>query len=132
MSESQESAPTSLPGKTKAKIKELYEKHEKYVAIAIFGIGFLWDSLTMTRVDNPIDNIILLFYLILIATMIVFTLRRQCGMAPPGWVPEMEPYFPMGHAVLFRRPLLELCRFLFQKRLLHADPVLLPDPGFSV
>lgn len=101
ISESEKSAPTSLRGKTKAKIAELYEKHEKYVAIAIFVIGFLWDSLTMTRVDNPIDNIILLLYLILIGTLIVFTLRRQCGIAPPVWLLKMEPYFPWAMQFCF-------------------------------
>jgi hypothetical protein len=101
ISESEKSAPTSLRGKTKAKIAELYEKHEKYVAIAIFVIGFLWDSLTMTRVDNPIDNIILLFYLILIGTLIVFTLRRQCGIAPPRWLLKIEPYFPWAMQFCF-------------------------------
>ena len=101
ISESEKSAPTSLRGKTKAKIAGLYEKHEKYVAIAIFVIGFLWDSLTMTRVDNPIDNIILLFYLILIGTLIVFTLRRQCGIAPPGRLLKMEPYFPWAMQFCF-------------------------------
>ncbi len=101
ISESQRSAPTSLLGKTKAVIEELYERHEKYAGIAIFFIGFLWDSLTMTRVDNPIDNIILLFYLILIGSMIVFTLRRQCGVAPPKWLLKMEPYFPWAMQFCF-------------------------------
>jgi hypothetical protein len=93
-SQPQEAKPTSLLGRIKARIEELHEKHEKYVAIAIFFIGFLWDSLTMTRVDNPIDNVILLFYLILIGTLIVFTLRRQCGLAPPERLLKVEPYFP--------------------------------------
>jgi len=94
VSESRESAPTSLSGKAKAKLEELYEKHEEHVAIAIFGVGFIWDSLTMTRVDNPIDNVILLFYLIIIGTMIIFTLRRQCGKVAPAWIHKLEPYFP--------------------------------------
>ena len=55
----------------------------------------------MTRVDNPIDNIILLFYLILIGTLIVFTLRRQCGIAPPGWLLKKEPYFPWAMQFCF-------------------------------
>ena len=131
ISESQKSAPTSLRGKTKAKIAELYEKHEKYAALAIFVIGFLWDSLTMTRVDNPIDNIILLFYLILIGTMIVFTLRRQCGIAPPGWLLKMEPYFPWAMQFCFGGLFSSYVDLLFQKRFLYAHPVLLPDPGSS-
>jgi hypothetical protein len=100
-SKPQEAKPASLLGRAKAGIEELYEKHEKYVAIAIFVIGFLWDSITMTRVDNPIDNVILLFYLILIGTMIVFTLRRQCGVAPPRRLLKLERYFPWAMQFCF-------------------------------
>jgi len=71
-------------------IRHLYEKHEKYAGIAIFGIGFIWDSFTMTRVDNIIDNIILLFYLAIIAAMIIVTLRRQCGKPPAAWIQKLE------------------------------------------
>lgn len=92
--ELQKSARSSLYVRTRAKLQGLYEKYEKYVAIAIFLIGFIWDSLTLTRVDNPVDNVILLFYLILIGTLIVFTLRRQSGAAPPRWLLKIEPYFP--------------------------------------
>ena len=99
--ESSESAPPSLFARAKTKAGELYEKHEKYVAVAIFVIGFLWDSLTMTRIDNLIDNAILLFYLVLIGTMIVFTLRRQCGSGPPGWLIKIEPYFPWAMQFCF-------------------------------
>jgi hypothetical protein len=70
-----------------------YRKYEKYNGLAIFGIGFIWDSLTMTRVDNVIDHVILLFYLIAIGVMIVFTLRRQCGAAPVKWLQKIEPHF---------------------------------------
>jgi hypothetical protein len=76
-----------------SKITGFYRGHEKYSGLAIFGIGFLWDSLTMTRVDNMIDNVILLFYLVLIAFMILFTLRRQCGRIAPKWIQKYEPYF---------------------------------------
>ena len=100
-SEAQEAAPISLLGRVNSKVRELHEKHEKYVAIGIFVIGFLWDSLTMTRVDNPVDNIILMFYLLLIGAMIVFTLRRQCGIAPPKWLLKMEPYFPWAMQFCF-------------------------------
>jgi hypothetical protein len=71
----------------------LYRKYEKYAGLAIFGLGFIWDSLTMTRVDNWIDNVILLFYLVIIAVMIILTLRRQCGRVLPKWAQRIEPRF---------------------------------------
>jgi hypothetical protein len=87
------SAPTSLIRSLKSKTTDFYHKYEKYSEMAIFGVGFIWDSLTMTRVDNMIDNVILLFYLILIATMIIFTLGRQYGRVPPQWMQKYERHF---------------------------------------
>jgi hypothetical protein len=88
-----ESGESSLIRRIKEKISGFYHKYEKYSELAIFGVGFLWDSFTMTRVDNPIDNVILLFYLVLIAVMIIITLRKQCGTALPKWLQRYEPYF---------------------------------------
>jgi hypothetical protein len=85
-------APAETPT-LKSKIKTFVHKYEGYTEIAIFGIGFIWDSFTMVRVDNMIDNIILLFYLIIIATMIILMLRRQCGVAPPKWIEKIESKF---------------------------------------
>ena len=70
LSESFESPKRPLLRAARSWIAGWYHKNEKYAGIAIFGLGFIWDSLTMTRVDNLIDNIILLFYLIIIAIMI--------------------------------------------------------------
>jgi len=84
--------PLSSPSRTlQSRIAGLYHRYEKYVGITIFGLGFIWDSLTMVRVDNLIDNIILLFYLIVIGAMIILTLRRQCGKVPPKWIQRFEP-----------------------------------------
>jgi hypothetical protein len=77
----------------KSRIRVLYEKHEKYTGIAIFGAGFIWDSFTMTRVDSLVDNLILLFYLLIIGTMIILTLRRQCGKTPLAWIQKFEHRF---------------------------------------
>ena len=77
----------------KSTLSGFYKRYEKYADIAIFAVGFLWDSLTMTRVDNMLDNVILLFYFVIIATMIIFTLRRQCGMIPPKWIQRYERHF---------------------------------------
>jgi hypothetical protein len=88
-------SPAAQPpeGSLKFRLRELYRRHEQYTGLAIFGAGFLWDSLTMTRVDNIIDNIILLFYLSLIAAMIMVTLRRHAGKPAKGWLQRMEPRF---------------------------------------
>jgi len=83
----------SFPGKAKQRLEDFYNKYEKYSDMAIFGVGFIWDSLTMTRVDSLIDNVILLFYQILIGTIIILALRRQKGAVFPKWLEKIEPRF---------------------------------------
>jgi hypothetical protein len=87
------SANQSWISAVRARITDLYYRHEKYAGIAIFGLGFLWDSLTLRRVDNLIDNIILLFYLIVIGIMIFLVLHRQSGKTLPNWAQKIEPHF---------------------------------------
>lgn len=77
----------------RARIKSFYRKHEKYHGLVLFAAGFIWDSLTLTRVDNLVDNLILLSYLVLIGTVIFLVLRRQCGGLLPGWLAAIEPRF---------------------------------------
>jgi len=89
----QESTQQNQNNSIKARIKEFYGKYEKYAGITYFGVGFVWDSFTMTRVDSVIDNVILLFYLVIIGVMIFIALRRQCGVAPAGWIQKIEPRF---------------------------------------
>ncbi|MBN1567323.1 MAG: DUF2914 domain-containing protein [Acidobacteria bacterium] len=91
--ESPEAEPISRVRRITSRISALYYRNEKYSGIAIFCLGFLWDSLTLTRVDNLFDNLFLLFYLIIIGIMIIFTLRRQCGAVPPKWIQKIEPHF---------------------------------------
>ena len=88
-----ESGRSSPSRRVKSKILDFHHRYEKYTEITIFGVGFVWDSFTMTRVDSLIDNIILLFYLVIIAAMIVLTLRKQCGISLPARIQKYESHF---------------------------------------
>ena len=91
--QNQETAARRNADSFKSRIKDFYERYEKYAGITYFGVGFVWDSFTMTRVDSVIDNVILLFYLVIIGVMIVLTLRRQCGIAQARWIQKIEHRF---------------------------------------
>jgi hypothetical protein len=91
--ETPDPSPTSWIQRIKLRIKKFYENYEKYSEMAIFGIGFIWDSLTMTRVDSLLDDIILSFYQIIIGILIIYTLRRQNGMVPHRWFQKIESRF---------------------------------------
>ena len=74
-------------------IDRLHRRYEKYLPVVTFAAGFIWDSLTLTRIDRMSDNLILLGYLAALAFMIVITLRRQAGFIRNRWIRKMEVHF---------------------------------------
>ncbi|NLT33492.1 MAG: DUF2914 domain-containing protein [Acidobacteria bacterium] len=94
---------TSLPSPRKAArpLAALVRRYEKYSGPVLFGAGFLWDSLTLTRIDNLLDNALLLTYLAVAGGLIILTLRSQEGAPLPGPVRRVRPYFPWVLQFLF-------------------------------
>lgn len=57
------------------KLKAFYERHERTALIFFFVGGFIWDSLTLQRIDHLYSNFILFTYLIcLMGSLYVFNL----------------------------------------------------------
>jgi hypothetical protein len=75
------------------KCRDFYVKHEKYSATGVFALGFIWDALTLRRIDNIWDNLILLGYLILIGAVIILNLRFENGAALPEKLRRAAPRF---------------------------------------
>ena len=48
-----------------------------------FFAGVTYDSLTLTRIDRLLDNLILLLYLAVLGVLIILTGRFQLGLIPP-------------------------------------------------
>ncbi len=44
--------PPKPGGFLRSRLAAFYQRHERYAGIAVFGLGFLWDSLTLTRVEG--------------------------------------------------------------------------------
>lgn len=53
------------------RFKELWTKYESKISSFALGIGFIIDYLTLTRIDQLFDNLVLISYLILIAIGII-------------------------------------------------------------
>lgn len=51
--------------------KSFLTRHEKRLSSSAFVLGFIWDSLTLTRVDRLFDNIVLLSYLVIAFASII-------------------------------------------------------------
>lgn len=82
-----------------------------FMPAVFFLTGVTYDTLTLTRIDRLLDNLILLIYLLLLGVFIVLTGRL--GIEPPPdrdrlaqlpslarWVLQSRPYYPMASQFL--------------------------------
>ncbi len=75
------------------RLRSRYSRYERFLPVFTFSAGFIWDSLTLTRIDSLLDNLILLGYIVGLGVMIVVVLRRQGGSSLPRWAGRLEPHF---------------------------------------
>ncbi len=71
-----------------------------------FFAGVTYDSLTLTRIDRLLDNLLLLLYLAVLGVLVILTGRFQLGLIPPtsdhtSWnvlslVHRAKPHFAKG------------------------------------
>src|SRR3989338_4457057 len=61
------------------KLKDFIHKHEKYFSPGAMLLGFIIDSLTLTRADVWLDNLILLSYLLLAGISILLLNAYAAG-----------------------------------------------------
>ena len=60
-------------------IKSLYQKYERYITPIAFFAGFVWDNLTLRRIDLAYENIMLLWNLFVIAASIILINTYEAG-----------------------------------------------------
>jgi len=70
----------------KQNAEQLYQRYEKYVPLTAFVIGFIWDSLTLTRIDSRLDNFILLGYTVAAGILIAVIGLAQRGRLRQVWI----------------------------------------------
>lgn len=70
----------------KQRAEQLYQRYEKYFPLAAFVIGFIWDSLTLKRIDSRLDNFILLGYTIGAGILIAVIGLVQRGRVRNVWI----------------------------------------------
>jgi hypothetical protein len=88
-----------------AKIQSAFSK--PFLPAVCFLSGVTYDTLTLTRIDRLLDNLILLIYLLLLGVLIVLTGRLGVEPSPDRgqaagfsviarWALRMRPYYPMA------------------------------------
>ena len=83
--------------------EQLYQRYEKYFPLAAFIIGFIWDSLTLTRIDSQTDNFILLGYTIAAGALIAVIglvekarIRQHWILTHLHWITGLTHFFLGG------------------------------------
>ena len=80
--------------KFKSKALSLYRKYERFFPVFFFVAGFLYDSLTLTRIDQLLDNLILLAYLILAGGLILLIGLIDTGQIASPKILRFSKWYP--------------------------------------
>ncbi|MCA9472921.1 MAG: DUF2914 domain-containing protein [Nitrospirales bacterium] len=72
-----------------------------FMPVVFFLSGVAYDTLTLSRIDRLLDNLILLLYLSLLGVLVVLTGRMQLGMIPHA---SQESSWTVLHGIQWARP----------------------------
>lgn len=78
------------------RFKAFVRKHRKYLPVFFFMSGFIWDSLTLGRVDRLYDQVILSSYLVLLSICLYLFNRSPDGRWEGTFLEKYQDYFPLA------------------------------------
>ena len=96
------------------KAGQTYQRYEKYIPLLAFVAGFLYDSLTLTRIDLILDNILLFTYTILSAVLLVILAWLEQGRPLPAFLAQRRDWIVFGLNFLFGSLLSSYVVFYFK------------------
>ena len=70
------------------------QKNQRFLPVLSFFAGFTWDSLTITRIDNVSDNLIIALYLILLGILIILTQRSAQNRLEKALLVKYSVWYP--------------------------------------
>ena len=77
-------------------VKNAYDRHQKYLPILFFIGGFIWDSLTLGRVDSLYSNFVLCTYLISLTICLYLFNMADDGAWENTFLEAYEKYLPLA------------------------------------
>ncbi|MCG8606706.1 DUF2914 domain-containing protein [bacterium] len=77
-------------------VKGLYDRFKQFTPIAFFFGGFTWDSVTLKRIDQLFDNLILLTYLLALGALIVLVSMVEGEKIKKPWILKYREWFPLA------------------------------------
>ena len=79
-----------------AAVKNFISKHKKYLPVVFFVGGFIWDSLTLGRIDGWYSNTVLLTYLICLTVCLYIFNRSGDNHWQNTFLEPYEQYAPLA------------------------------------
>lgn len=76
-------------------LKALYEKHREHFLTVAFVFGFIIDNITLNRVDQLFDNLILLTYVVLAMGSLLVLYGASAGKFPEALNEPLRKYSPL-------------------------------------
>src|SRR3989344_1385425 len=89
-------------------IGHMLEKNERYVSVATLVFGFIIDSLTLTRTDLWLDNLILLSYFVLAGIVMILINLETANHFQSARMRKLVPCVPLFLSLPYSR---FLCSF---------------------
>jgi hypothetical protein len=77
------------------KVKQLFEKHREHFLTIAFVCGFIVDNLTLTRVDQLFDNVIILTYIVLAMGSLLLLYAASAGKFPEKLSERLKRVAPL-------------------------------------
>jgi hypothetical protein len=81
--EPQDAVPTEKSQKLFERVQEFRARHENWEIAAFFFVGFLYDVLTLSRVDDGLTMVQQFVYLAVLASLLLLEQRYPVGAEPP-------------------------------------------------
>jgi len=85
-----------LSNRMMTQTRAFISKHQKYLPVLFFIVGFVWDSLTLGRIDRLYDRVILAVYLISLTVCIYLYNVADDGKWDNTLLKPYEKYFPLA------------------------------------
>lgn len=79
-----------------SRFRAFLRKNQKYALVIFFIGGFIWDTLTLGRIDRLYDRTILLTYMILLSVVIYVFNVADDGKWKETFLEKYEEYFPLA------------------------------------
>jgi hypothetical protein len=79
-----------------SRARSFISAYQDYLPVLFFIVGFVWDSLTLGRIDRLYDRVILCVYLVLLTVFIYLYNVADDGKWNDTFLKKYEKYFPLA------------------------------------